>query len=102
MNAALSPESEKLIIDWIMAEYERGKKVPRARVQQTAKQLANRDSFMASWGWLRKFLIKYNLREMVAVGGSAKAFSQGEKYLKTEQEESSEEMGNIEENCFLE
>ena len=58
----MDPQMEIDLIDWINEEKETGNKITSKQVQDKAKTLSRVDKFLASKGWLEKFLKKYDIK----------------------------------------
>lgn len=58
----MDPQMEVNLIKWINSETEKGSKLSGKEIQDKAKYLSKVDKFLASKGWLEKFLKKYDIK----------------------------------------
>ena len=58
----MDPFMEQDLIKWITFEKQNGIKISGKQVQDKAKSLSRVEKFLASKGWLEKFLKKYDIK----------------------------------------
>ena len=58
----MDPQMEIDLIKWINSEIDKGNKLSGKDIQEKAKNLSKVEKFLASKGWLEKFLKKYDIK----------------------------------------